>query len=95
MDFIEEPKNYKRTKKEKPPKGRTKYKVRAWVEDLMESPNRWAIYSYRPLTRQGMITTSSSIDAYRKRYPHIEWAISKEGEFYAICGRYTPKESGE
>jgi hypothetical protein len=92
MDFIEAPKSIKRIKKEKPPKGRTKYKVRAWVEDLMENPNRWAVYSRQPLTRQGQVTASSSLDQYRKRYTHIEWAISKEEECYAVCGRYTPKE---
>jgi len=94
MDYIDEPKSIRRAKTEKP-KGRTKYKVRAWVEDLMESPNRWAIYSRQPLTRQGQVNASSSLDQYRKRYTHIEWAVSKEEEFYAVCGRYTPKESGE
>jgi hypothetical protein len=89
MDFIQEPKLMTRVKKEKT-KEKTKYKVRGWVEDLMENPNRWAIYSRRPLDRQGMVMAYSSMDGYRKRYPHIEWAISKEDDAYAVCGRYTP-----
>jgi hypothetical protein len=92
MEYIEQPKTMTRTKSEKP-KAKTKYKVRAWVEDLMENPNRWAIYSRQPLTRQGMMNAYSAMDGYKKRYPHIEWAISKEDDHYAVCGRYTPAET--
>jgi hypothetical protein len=94
MDFINQPNTTTRVKKEKV-KQKTKYKVRGWVEDLMESPNRWAIYSRQPMTRQGMQNCHSSIDAYRKRYPHVEWAVSKEEEGYAVCGRYTPTEESQ
>ena len=92
MDFIQEPKLMTRKKQEKV-KEKTKLKVRGWVEDLMSNPNRWAIYSRRPLTRQGQVAAYSSLDQYRLRYPHIEWAISKEDDGFAICGRYTPQES--
>jgi hypothetical protein len=91
MEYIEQPNTIKRVKVEKP-KTKTKYKVRGWVEDLMETPNKWAVYSHQPLTRQGMMNAYSSVDGYKKRYPHIEWAISKEEFSYAICGRYTPAE---
>jgi hypothetical protein len=94
MDFINQPNTVKRVKVEKP-KTKTKYKVRGWVEDLMESPNRWAVYSRQPMTRQGMMNGYSSIDGYKRRYPHIEWAISKETHNYAICGRYTPTEESQ
>jgi hypothetical protein len=90
MEYIEEPKVF--TKKPAKPKEKTKYKVRGWVEDLMETPNKWAIYAKKPKTRQDMMTLYSRLDSYRTRYPQIEWAISREDDYYAICGRYTPQE---
>lgn len=94
MDYIDKPNIPVRTKTEKP-KERTKYKVRAWVEDLSETPNRWAIYSRKPLTRQGMVSAYSALDGYRKRYPQCEWAISKEETCYAVCARYLLAEGGK
>ena len=94
MEYINEPKVIKRAKTEKP-KQKTKYKVRAWVEDLMETPNKWAVYSHQPLTRQGMTNAYSYMDGYKRRYSHIEWAISKEENSYAICGRYTLTEESQ
>jgi hypothetical protein len=89
VDFIEQPNIPTRTKEEKP-KGQTKYKVKAWVEDLSKTPNRWAIYSRKPLTRDGMKSAYSALDGYRRRYPQCEWAISREEDCYAICARYLP-----
>lgn len=93
MEYITEPKVTVRTPKadkEKPP---TKYKVKAWVTELMLSPNKWAIYKRTEKTRQGMVNAYSAMDGYKRRYPHIEWAISKEDDCYAICGRFTPTET--
>lgn len=93
MEYIEEPKVF--VKAPNKPKARTKHKVLSWVQDLMETPNRWAIYTKKPKTRKDMTTLYSQVDGYRKRYPHIEWAISREDDYYAICGKYTPKEESQ
>lgn len=92
MEYIDEPKVITRTKSDKP-KQKTKYKVRGWVEELTETPNKWAVYSKQPPTRQGMINAYSSMDGYKKRYPQIEWAVSREETHFSVCGRFVPAEA--
>lgn len=80
MEFIEEPQL----------RPRTKYKVRAFVEELKETPNKWAIYS-RPNgkdDRQKMTNCYSSITRYRLRYPEIRWEPAKDDQGWYVAAIY-------
>lgn len=85
MEFIEQPEIQRK---------RTKYKVREFVVELKQNPDRWAIYA-RPngkSPRQAMVNTFSAVNRVRLRYPEIRWEACKDEQGWYIAAIY---ESGE
>lgn len=66
------------------PKNGSPGQVRKFVEQLMASPNTWAVYSAGNTARTG----HSKAQQYKKRYPGTEWLVRSEDGTYTVFGRW-------
>jgi tagatose-1,6-bisphosphate aldolase non-catalytic subunit AgaZ/GatZ len=80
IEFIEEPSFVPRTR----------YKVRAFVDELMKTPNRWAIYSRTngKDDRQKMTNCYSAVNRYRLRYPEVRWEPARDDQGWYVTAIY-------
>lgn len=71
-----------------------KFRIRNFVNELVKTPNKWAVYrrvehdDYRRAT----VNCYSAIDHHRRRYPEIRWEAVKDDRGWYIAAIY---EQGE